>query len=854
MGRPIVLLLVVILAVVPLLAFAKEVQQDKYEGSDDLLPRPFSNDVNKPILEYMQQDLQNRQENDASINNELNDKEKKKGWFVGSTEPTCEDVVPSIPFCNWTLPVDVRVKDALSRMTPTEKIAQLDNQAPGIPRLGITSYNYWSEALHGVLANGTTSFPQVIGIGAAFNMTFVLKMAQTISNEGRALFNIGRYPPIGGGIGGLTFWSPNINIFRDPRWGRGQETPGEDPYLSSAYARNFVRGLQEGIDPRYTKVLSTCKHYAAYDLEDWHGVDRYHFNAIVNDRDLVETYLPSFEACVRESRVGSVMCSYNAVNGIPSCANDFILQEIMRDEWGFDGYIVSDCDAISDILYSHNYTHNISQTCQVALRAGCDLDCGDTYGKCGVALQDGSINVGDLDRAVGRMLKQRVLLGMFDPPEMQPYRKIGGDAINTTEAQQLALEGARQSMVLLKNSPAILPLAKNLRSLAVIGPNAADAEVLLGNYHGYPSEIITILEGISNTVSPNTVISYAPGCMNITCENTSNFATALKYASAADAVIMVMGINQDIESEGNDRTVINLPPNQLTLIQLIRDATSRLVLVLVNGGSISEPWIKANVPAILEAFYPGERGGQGVADVLFGDYNPGGRLPYTVYPADYVNQLPMTNMDMTAYPGRTYKYYQGQPIWKFGDGLSYTTFSYSVEARATYSKESTSTSTTIKGNRIVAVEGEESVDSVPHPDSPGSAVLPSLRVSRSLAIDFRVNVTNTGSKAGSDVVLAFVTPPPNPDSPIRRLFGFERVFLQPGETTQVFFSTSPTELAIADSYGHRYLHPGAYKIEFGDREKVEMTLRGTERILIKAWRGSNKPPFDSDNFLASDFN
>jgi beta-glucosidase-like glycosyl hydrolase len=706
------------------------------------------------------------------------------------------------PFCNYSLPIHDRVKDLVSRLTSQEKILQMIDSAAAIPRLGITSYNYWSECLHGVLAKGTTSFPQVIGLGAAFNMTFVRRMTEVIATEGRALFNSGQYPSIRGGIGGLTYWSPNINIFRDPRWGRGQETPGEDPFLTSQYAIAFATGLQEGEDPRYKKVLSTCKHYDAYDLENWHGMDRYHFNAIVNDRDLVETFLPPFEACVREGNVGSVMCSYNSINGIPACADDFLLNEIMRNQWGFDGYIVSDCDAVDCIFSTHHYTNSTEETCKVAIEGGCDLNCGSTYAKCGSALSKGYITNADLDRAVYRMFKQRFELGMFDPASIQPYTTIGPQHINTPYAQELALDGARQTMTLLQNNGDLLPLSPITDVVAVIGPNADDAGVLIGNYAGTPPFIVTILDGIRNRISTGSTVLYAKGC-NLTSNSTEYFPAALTAAGKADVVIMVVGLNQDVESEGHDRDYLTLPGVQLQLIQQVFAINSRMVVVFVCGGPVSEPWIKDNVPAIVQAYYPGEQGGLGVADVLFGYYNPGGRLPYTVYPPQYVDQLSMENMDMTAPPGRTYKYYTGKPLWEFGHGLSYTKFRYQLE-----------------------------LISEPHRQLKGQS--PKFRIHSALDVSYRINVTNVGDMAGSDVVLGFIHFPNNKDAPIKQLFGFERVFLQPGEMTQVFFSSSALALSLVDGLGDRHLHPGTYKITVGE-ESVQIELVG-EKLLLKPWR------------------
>ncbi|KAL6066428.1 Beta-xylosidase/alpha-L-arabinofuranosidase 2, variant 3 [Balamuthia mandrillaris] len=574
------------------------------------------------------------------------------------------------PFCDYKLPVEERVKDLLSRLTLEEKVGQMVTDAPAIPRLGIESYQWWSECLHGVKANGATSFPAPIGLGASFNLSMVRSIGHTIATEARALVNAKLWPTFDQKPGGLTYFAPNLNIFRDPRWGRGQETPGEDPYLTGQYASTFVDALQTGEDPRYLKVIATCKHFAAYSLENWKGVDRFHFNAVVSDSDLVETYLPAFEACVRIGKAKSIMCSYNAVNGVPSCADNFLLEELARQQWNFNGYVVSDCGAVQSILDAHHYTNNTIDTCGVAIKAGTDLDCGDFYSSCSAAVNK-TISMQNIDTAVGRLFSHRIQLGQFDPSDIQPYTKISIHQVNTSSARALALQAARESIVLLKNDDSILPLSKHA-SIALIGPNANATETLLSNYHAEPPFIISVLEGM---VHKRIKVKYAQGC-DINSTSTEGFAEALSIASEADASVLVLGLNGTIEEEGLDRYSIGLPGVQLQLVQAIAKLQKPVVVVFINGGPVASSWIAKNVKGIIEGFYPGEQGGRAIADVVFGDYNPAGRLPYTVYLEDYVSKIDLTNMNMTQYPGRTYKYYADTPIWSFGHGLSYTTFSY----------------------------------------------------------------------------------------------------------------------------------------------------------------------------------
>ncbi|KAL0490275.1 hypothetical protein AKO1_006463 [Acrasis kona] len=568
--------------------------------------------------------------------------------------------------CDRKLTSEQRAKDIASRMTNEEKMAQLLSIAPPIPRLGIARYDWWSESLHGVMSTEdvVTMFPQIIGLGAGFNESMFLEMARIISTEARALANEG--------IQGLDYWAPNINIFRDPRWGRGQETPGEDPHLSSRYAINFAKGMQEGND-QFTKVVTTCKHFAAYSLEDWGGYQRYMFDAIVDSQDLEETYFPAFKACVVEGKVKSIMCSYNAINGVPACADPFLLQTKLRQEWNFNGYVVSDCDAIQNVYDSHHYRNTTYEACAVSLKAGTDLDCGTFYGALPKALELNRINQQDLNLAITRLFTQRIELGMFDR-DSNPWESIKMDQINSPHSQSISLLAAQESIVLLKNDRQTLPIdASSLKSIAVIGPNADRKDVYWGNYQGKPPFVITALEGIRSDFQK---VSHAKGC-DVNSNDTTHFAEAIDLAKSSDVVVYVGGIDQQIESEGLDRKSISFPGVQSELIsELTKNSKKPIIVVLVNGGPIDISELKSNdkIGAIVEAWYGGQSAGRAISDVIFGKYNPGGRLPVTFYPNKYIDLIPLTNMNMRPYPGRTYRYLQIEPVYKFGHGLSYTTF------------------------------------------------------------------------------------------------------------------------------------------------------------------------------------
>jgi beta-glucosidase len=847
-------------------------------------------------------------------------------WLIGSgslatTQETKSD--PGAAYLNPKLPLEQRVNDLISRMTLEEKVSQMMNAAPAIPRLGIPQYDWWNEALHGVAFSGVaTVFPQAIGLGATFDPQLVNRVATVISDEARAKYHEAQRQRNYNRFYGLTFWSPNINIFRDPRWGRGQETYGEDPYLTSRLGVAFVKGLQ-GDDPKYLKLVSTPKHYAVHSGPE---PERHRFDAAATERDLRETYLPAFRATVVEARAASVMCAYNRTNGEPCCANTHLLGDTLRGEWGFNGYVVSDCGAIDDIYKRHNFLKTAEEASALAVKRGTDLECGESYKALVNAVKQGLISEAEIDRAVKRLFDARFRLGMFDPPEMVPYSKIPFSANDSPEHRQLALNAARESIVLLKNENNTLPLRKNLKSIAVIGPNADEVQVLLGNYNGQPSRATTPLAGIRQRVSSQTKVLYALGTtltevsavpvpasvlrgpegegglkaeyfsnkelkgvpaltrvdrevdfdwgmMNpapgvpaddfsarwtgklvppmtgkyrfgavaddgvrvyldgkliaedwtehapatVTGEVTleagksydikmeyfeskigavaklvwqppavkieSPYAEAIRVAKQADTVVLVLGLSPRLEGEemnvrepgflGGDRTDIKLPARQQALLEAVAATGKPVVLVLLSGSALAVNWANEHIPAIVQAWYPGEEGGTAIAEALFGDYNPAGRLPVTFYKS--VDQLPA--FDNYQMDGRTYRFFKGEPLYPFGHGLSYTRFKYS--------------GLTISSPRV----------------GPAEKVLVS------------VEVENSGTREGDEVVQLYLT---DRDAsvrvPIRSLAGVERVHLKPGERRVVKFTIEPRQLAVITNDGRTVVEPGEFKITIGGKQ------------------------------------
>ncbi|PIA28627.1 hypothetical protein AQUCO_06800054v1 [Aquilegia coerulea] len=551
----------------------------------------------------------------------------------------CEDIsLSKFPFCDQTLPYNVRVKDLVDRMTLDEKIAQLGDSAPGVKRLGFPGYEWWSEALHGVSDAGravrfdsvtpsATSFPTVILTAAAFNESLWKSIGVAISNEARALHNVGL-------SSGLTFWAPNINVVRDPRWGRTMETPGEDPFVVGRYAVNYVRGMQdvEGFldtsDPnsRPLKIGACCKHYTAYDVDHWNGVDKYHFDARVTERDMMETFMYPFEMCVKEGDAASLMSSYNSVNGIPTCADPMLLSQTIRGLWALHGYIVSDCESLKEMVIAHNYLNNTpADAVARALKAGIDLDCGSYYTSYAMeAVKKGKVKVVEIDKALKNLYLVLMRLGWFDGSPGN-YAALGRSDVCSTQNLELAAEAARQGIVLLKNDHDILPLnfSGKRPTLAVVGPHGNATSAMVGNY---AVKIVCRYSTPLNALGAYAIVKYAPGCSDVKCRDINGFAAAAEATKGTDATILFMGLDLSIEDEALDRLDLKLPGYQDTLINSIANAsTGPLILVLFSAGGIDISNLKNNpkVPAIVWAGYPGAEGGRAIADVLFGYYNPG---------------------------------------------------------------------------------------------------------------------------------------------------------------------------------------------------------------------------------------
>ncbi|MBN1201990.1 MAG: glycoside hydrolase family 3 C-terminal domain-containing protein [Anaerolineae bacterium] len=693
---------------------------------------------------------------------------------------------------NPALSFEERINDLIAQMTLEEKISQMVHQAPAIERLDIPAYNWWNECLHGVGRAGiATVFPQAIGMAATWNADLIHEVATAISDEGRAKHHQAlRDGNHGQQYHGLTFWTPNINIFRDPRWGRGQETYGECPYLTAWLGVAFVKGLQ-GDDPKYLKAIATPKHYAVHSGPEH---DRHHFDIDVSERDLRDTYLPAFKATVQEGAAYSVMSAYQRFRGEPCSSSTLLLQEILRDEWGFEGYVVSDCGAIYDIFENHKVVKTPEEAAARAVKAGCELNCGGIYPMLLDAVEQGLIDEATIDQALKRLFMARFKLGMFDPPDMVPYAQIPHEVNDSSKHRELALRTAREAMVLLKND-GLLPLDKSqLKTIAVIGPNADSVEVMLGNYNGIPAQPVTPLAGIRKKVEPDVDVLYVKGC-NITSKIQADrghgyneqFASAVEIARRADVVIMVMGLSQVLEGEEGqregveagmssqgDRRGLDLPSVQEELLKMIHGVGKPVVLVLINGSAISVNWADQHVPTIIEAWYPGQAGGTALADVLFGDYNPAGRLPITFYKS--VEQLPpFTDYDMAK--GRTYRYFTDEALYAFGHGLSYTQFAYS--------------------------------DLQITPQQPRT----------SASVEVAVTVKNTGDRAGDEVVQLYMRDvEASALVPVRQLAGFDRIHLPPGTAQTVRFTLKPEQFSLVTDSGQRLIEPGLFEIVVGGHQ------------------------------------
>ncbi|EOY06888.1 Glycosyl hydrolase family protein [Theobroma cacao] len=719
--------------------------------------------------------------------------------------------IAEFAFCDKSLPYEVRAKDLVDRMTLAEKADQMGHgTSVGIPRIALPPYNWWSEALHGVsntgpgthfdsVVPGATSFPTVILTAAAFNQTLWKTIGKVVSTEARAMYNLGR--------AGLTFWSPNINVVRDPRWGRTLETPGEDPLVVGLYAVNYVRGLQdiEGqentSDPnsRPLKVSACCKHFAAYDLDNHDGLDRYRFDAkVVAEQDMVETFNRPFEMCVKDGDVSSVMCSYNRVNSIPTCADSYLLKKLVREDWNLHGYIVSDCDSIKEIVERQKWLNDtVEEASAQVLKAGFLVK----------AVKQGKVGAADMDKSLNYLYVVLMRLGFFDG--IPSLASLGKNDICSEENTELAAEAARQGIVLLQNDNETLPLdPAKFKSLALIGPHANATGVMKGNYAGIPCKFISPLEAFSALGQ----VTYELGC-DVKCSNYSTVQSAVDVAKNADATLLFVGLNLDVEAESRDRDNLLLPGYQTHLVNKVAEASKGPVILVVMSATaldISFAKINPKIKSILWVGYPGEQGGRAIADVVFGNYNPGGRLPLTWYEANYVDKLPMTSMSLRPvgkYPGRTYKFFNGTTIYPFGYGLSYTSFKYEYN--------SAEMSLDIKLNRLLHCHN------LPYNDTNYKQNCPSVLIDDLTCDDeiaFEITVQNVGHRDGSDVVLVYSVPPEEvTGTHIKQLVGFERVFLQANESKNVKFVLNACQsLNIVDVSGYRLLPSGSHKIVVGD--------------------------------------
>jgi len=689
--------------------------------------------------------------------------------------------MPSLPFQDPDLPLEARVDDLVGRLSIAEKAAQMLHEAPAIPRLGIPAYNWWNECVHGVARAGVaTVFPQAIGLAATWNARRMHEVACAISDEARAKYHEYIRQDDHGMYKGLTFWAPNINIFRDPRWGRGHETYGECPYLTGRLGVAFCRGL-EGDHPKYLKLVATPKHYAVHSGPE--GL-RHSFDAVVSQKDLRETYLPAFHACVTEAGARSVMAAYNRTNGEPCSGSPTLLRDILRDEWKFQGFVVSDCWAIKDFHEGHGVTRSWEESAALAVKAGCDLNCGCTYEHIPAAIELGLLSEADVDVCVKRLFRARMMLGMFDPPERVPFASTPYETNDGDVHRELARTVARESIVLLKNERNLLPLSKEIRSIAVIGPNAHDHAVLRANYFGIASRSVTPLDGIRAAVSPRTKVWYTDGChlqgtKTDGLGRSGNLSEAVSVAQRADAVVLCLGLSAEIEGEqgdaGNseaagDKVGLGLTGLQNRLLELVVGVGKPTVLVVLSGSPLDLAWAHEHAGAILQAWYPGEEGGAAIADVLFGDYSPAGRLPVT-FPRSVDDLPPFERYEMR---GRTYRYAEAEPLYPFGYGLSYTVFEYSDPR--------------VSGRRVGSGE----------------------------SVDVSALVTNAGSRAGDEVVQLYVHDLESSCVvPNRDLRGFERIALAPGESRRVHFRLTPRDLSLIDDRGRRVLEPGRFRLTIG---------------------------------------
>ena len=683
----------------------------------------------------------------------------------------------SYPFQNPRLPLTQRVNDLVSRLSLTEKVDQMLNSTPAIPRLGIPAYDWWNECLHGVARTPypVTSYPQAIAMAATFDQAAMKQMGDYTSDEGRAIYNESMRKNDHRRYLGLTYWTPNINIFRDPRWGRGQETYGEDPFLTSQMATSFVEGLQ-GNDPRYLKAAACAKHYAIHSGPE---PSRHVFDVKVSPHDLWDTYLPAFRQLVVNAKVAGVMCAYNAYAGQPCCGNDTLMVGILRNRWKFKGYVTSDCGAIDDFYQTHKMLPDAESSATDAVLHGTDVECGNhTYKKLVDAVKDGMLTEKDIDRSLRRLFTIRFRLGMFDPVSMVKYDQIPITDLEAPAHKELALKMAEESIVLLRNQNQLLPLSTHLEKIAILGPNADNPGTQLGNYNGQPSVVTTVLQALRARM-PHASIFYSRAT-DFVSTNIPDFSKLIDSVRDADVIIYVGGISPRLEGEemkvnlpgfsGGDRTTIALPEVQTAFLKALKATGKPVVLVLMTGSALAIPWEQDHIPAIMNGWYGGQSAGTAIVKVLFGDYNPSGRLPVTFYRSD--KDLPP--FDDYSMANRTYRYFKGTPLYPFGFGLSYTHFSFD------------------------------------------HIQLSRSRTSAQSPVEVWVTVTNTGTRQGDEVVQLYLTHPhPGMVAPLYALKGFKRIHLAAGQSERVRFRLTPEMLRLVGKTGNEQWVKGRVEISIG---------------------------------------
>lgn len=647
-------------------------------------------------------------------------------------------------------PIAVRVKTLIQQMTLAEKASQLVSESDSIPRLNLPAYNYWNECLHGVARAGeVTVFPQAINLASTWDTVLVKRVASAISTEARL-----KYLEIGKG---LTYWSPTINMARDPRWGRNEETYGEDPYLTSRLGVAFVKGLQ-GDHPAYLKTVATIKHFVANNEEN----NRFSSSSQIPTKQLYEYYFPAYEACVKEADVQSVMTAYNAFNGVPPSGSRWLLGEVLRKEWGFDGFVVSDCGAIGVMNWQHRVVNSLEEAAALGVNSGCDLECGTTYKeKLVQAVKQGLISEATIDQALTRVLTARFKLGEFDPMELVPYNHYDKKLLAGKKFVELAYEAAVKSVVLLKNEN-LLPLSKEkTKSVAVVGPFADHN--YLGGYSGQPPYSVTLLKGVKDLMGKRGKVNYLNG---IGASRDSIVAAV----EGVDVVLVALGSDEKMARENHDMTSIYLPEGQEKLLKAIYQVNPRIVLVFHSGNPLTSEWADVHIPAIMQAWYPGQEAGRALADLLFGNENPSGKLPMTIYRAE--DQLPDI-LDFDMWKGRTYRYMKEDPLYGFGHGLSYTSFGFD------------------------GIQGNDTLKS-------------------GTTLQCSVELSNTGKWTGEEVVQVYVSRENTPvyTYPLKKLVAFKKVKLAPGEKKRVEFNIPPRELSVWENGNWRML-TGKYTLFIG---------------------------------------